>query len=100
MQEYRKTFKFDLALKTIDLYQKLALGSRAALLRGEVSAEWAKTRSAMVSQMSPGDARKAEEESVRSLYHSAAATGYLKGGRRRAARRRPRGGRSGSRHSA
>ena len=78
VQEYRKTFKFDLALKTLDLYQKLAVQSRVALLRGEVSAEWAKTRSAMVRQMPPGDARNAEEEAVRSLYH-AAADWYLKG---------------------
>ncbi len=76
VQKYREALKFDLALQTLDLYQRLAVAGRTALLRGDVNAEWARLRWADSRKMPPGDARAIEEAAARKLFR-AAADSYL-----------------------
>jgi hypothetical protein len=76
VQKYREALKFDLALRTLDLYQRLAVAGRTALLRGDVNAEWARLRLADSRKMPPGDARAIEEAAASKLFH-AAADSYL-----------------------
>ncbi len=78
IQVYRNASKFDFALQTLDLYQKLAEAGRTDLLRGDVGSEWARARRAAALQLPVGEARAAEENAARSL-SAAAAAAYRRG---------------------
>jgi tetratricopeptide (TPR) repeat protein len=73
VQEYRtREGHFELALRALDLYEKLAAPGRAALLRGEVNADWAHSRSGRARELPAGPARDAEEAAARKLFRTAA----------------------------
>jgi tetratricopeptide (TPR) repeat protein len=67
-----KAGRFDLALRLAEAYARLAQPGRAAVLRGEFAAEWARLRQQRA-EKSNGEARRAEREAARGLYAQAAA---------------------------
>jgi tetratricopeptide (TPR) repeat protein len=76
VQKYREALKFELALQTLDLYQRVAVTGRSALLRGDVNAEWARARRAEAGKKPAGDARASEDAAAGKLFR-AAADSYL-----------------------
>jgi tetratricopeptide (TPR) repeat protein len=70
---YRQAGKWDLALAAAEAYQKLAVAPRAAILRAEVAAEWARALRNQARQAQPSKALKVEDEGIRGLFVRAGA---------------------------
>src|SRR5262249_3530123 len=72
-QAYRKAGRFDLALRVVGLYQPLALPNRAAMLQGEVCAEWGRSLLKSAQQLPPGEQRQRQEFEARGKLREAGA---------------------------
>jgi tetratricopeptide (TPR) repeat protein len=73
VQTYRQVGKWDLALAAAEAYQKLAAAPRAAVLRAEVAADWARALRNQAHQAKPSEALKVEDEGIRALFARAGA---------------------------
>jgi tetratricopeptide (TPR) repeat protein len=70
-EKFREAGCFDLALRLTDAYERVALPGRAALLRGEFSAESARLRKQRAQKSSDPKKRKDDLEAAHALYRKA-----------------------------
>jgi tetratricopeptide (TPR) repeat protein len=72
VQVGRDANRFDLAVQTAELYERVALAPKAQLLRADLSTEWARSRREQARAAKDSEARKKEATTARELFRQAA----------------------------
>ncbi len=72
MAAYRKLHRFDLAVQTAELYERVALPPQGPLRRAELNAEWARSLRARAMTLKDESAKKKDETNAEELMRHAA----------------------------